>query len=129
MNLISTTKRILISSLAALPTSLMYLGYEGSTIKYTGWIGTTLLVFVFALVGCIMIGIPVHLFMQRKNIRSRLAYGLIGFISPITVMLLWFIVANDWIKFSNLLNDIEHVIPFAIAGAAVALAWREMQER
>ncbi len=128
MNSITVIKRVLVASLAALPTSLLYFAYEGSMIKSVGWVGTAFWIYIFAIAGCVFIGIPVYLLMQKQKVTSRLAYGLVGFISPVAVILFWTIITNDWTDLAALFNQIDHVLVFAIAGAAVALAWREKQE-
>lgn len=127
MNLVSIIKRVFISSLAALPTSLLYFGYEGSVIRGTGWLGTAFWVLIIAMLGCVVIGLPVHFAMQRRNIKSRLAYGAAGFFSALAFLASVPILFMDWGELVDR-NNFEVAIIFAIAGAAVALAFREMQE-
>ena len=51
----SMIKKVLISSQAALPTSLLMIGYEGSIIRFAGWFGTACLIYSMAIIGSFVI--------------------------------------------------------------------------
>lgn len=121
-------KAVLISSLAALLPGLLILGYEGSVIRYAGWIGAAILIYSFAVLGCIVIGLPIHFAMKRINVDGRMAYATAGFFSPLAILALGPIMSLDWSELIDP-NNLEHALVVAIPGALVALALREMLER
>lgn len=125
MHLISIIRAVLISSLAALPSSLLFIGYEGSIIKAAGWLGATIWVYFIAVIGCLIFGLPFHFVLQRMNIQSRAAYAVIGFLAPLLVMAFVPIISMNW---SELIkpNNVLYSLVFAIAGMAVAVTLREM---
>ena len=127
--LLSIIRNIFISSVAALPISLLFFAYEGSMFYNSSWtrvVGVALAIMIVAVVGCIVVGMPIHFFLQRKNITSRLAYGIAGFIAPLAIIASVPIITMDWIELVKL-NNYENAIIFGFAGASVALAWRELQ--
>lgn len=125
MRLLSIIRAVFVSSFAALPSSLLFLGYEGSVVNYVGWLWTAVLVLIFAFIGCVLFGLPIHFFMQSKQINSRLTYVIVGFLTPIVVMASGPILFMDWQELINQ-NNIEMTMVLAVAGAAVAVTFREM---
>jgi len=124
MSMVLIIRAVLISSLAALPTSLIFLGYEGSVPQFLGWGWTVLMVFLVALVGCIVVGLPLHFIMQRRHINCRLAYAVVGFLAPIIILAMGPILTMDYKELVNH-NNIEIALVLAVAGSAVSVALRE----
>ena len=125
MKILSVVRAVLVASLAALPSSLIFIGYEGSITDYFGWAWTAVFIFVVAAVGCVVLGLPIHYMLQKKNVQSRLVYLIIGFLTPIVIMAAGPIIFMDWKELINKSN-IEMTLVLAVAGAAVAVTLREM---
>ena len=117
--LITYLKAICFASLAAQPSSLFLLWYEGSVIRFLGWVWTVVFVQVFAIIGCVVVGLPVHLLLKKFNQNSKLDYVFAGFSAPLLILASGPIVVMDWDELINL-NNITNAMPFAVAGAAAA---------
>jgi len=118
---------LIVSSLAALPPTLILLTLEGSVIRYFGWIGSGAIVLVFSLFGNFIFGLPIHFFMQRKGFHSNFSYLIAGFLLPILLLALIPVSHGDWHDLADT-NNIDFMLVFAIAGAAVALTFRALMK-
>jgi len=88
---------LIVSSLAALPPTLILLTLEGSVIRYFGWIGSG----------------------------ANFSYLIAGFLLPILLLALIPVSHGDWHDLADT-NNIDFMLVFAIAGAAVALTFRAL---
>lgn len=127
----SILKAIVVPPLAAIPPSLLFLSFEGvgkgSIIGSFGWIGTAILIYIIAVLGCALIGLPVHFTMQKMNMKGGSAYAIAGFFLPLIILAFMLIFQKDWHDLMNL-QFVVFSLVFAIAGAAVALTLRKILE-
>ena len=109
---------IFISPLAALPIRLIDMAVTGTLWELS--IGPQLLmVLIAALIAVVVVGLPIHFLLARKQLRHPAYYAIPGFFLPAA-----FLVSSLNLSGAGTLLAVWIVILVGISGACVALAFR-----